>query len=215
MEPGACSPPHWFCVWVLDRGWQIAKLPPTGETGGTALALASSRRRRRCLPPPHTTRKSSPKQGSHCALLRQPRGRFAASPCCRHPAPGSPPLTWDGDPTRAVRSRSGATSCLDGPLGLLGTSAGCSPLNKLNRTGSAREMLPLLTCVQTCPIAGRGEQERIFQDEAPASSPNLHTYLLQPYKVCCHNTAQSRLSQNQQLSFSPATLALWRQLLLL
>lgn len=121
-----------------------------------------------------------------------------------------------GIPPGAVRSRSGATSSLAGPLGLLGTGVGRSPLNKLNRTGGAREMLSLFTCVQTCPIAGREEQERILQgEEAPASSPNLHTYLLQPYKARCHNRAQPRLSQTQQLSFSPTSLAIWGQLLLL
>lgn len=73
-----------------------------------------------------------------------------------------------GIPPGAVRSRSGATSSLAGPLGLLGTGVGRSPLNKLNRTGGAREMLSLFTCVQTCPIAGREEQERILQgEEAP------------------------------------------------
>jgi len=101
------------------------------------------------------------------------------SPC---PRVASADLGWGSHP--GVQSRSGAAICFGGPLALLGTGAGPSPLNKLNRPGSTGEMLPLLVGVQTCPVSGRGEQERILQDEAPASSPNLHTGLLQPYKVC-------------------------------
>lgn len=99
---------------------RLQNYPPTGETGGAASALTWPGRRIWCLPPPCTTRKSSPTQGSCSVLLHQPGGRFAANPCCRHPAPGSPLLISDGDPTRgrAEPQRGYELSCW--PFGFAG-----------------------------------------------------------------------------------------------
>lgn len=86
--------------------------------------------------------------------------------------------------------------------GCWGPALVTAPPNKLNRPSSPQDLLHLLTCAQTRPIVGRREQERILQDEAPASGPNLHTPLFSNPKK---HVAQSWLSQNQQLSFSSAT----------
>lgn len=104
----------------------LQNYPLTGETGGATLALASPGRRKRCRPLPRTTRKSSSKQGSRSVLLLQPRGRFAVSPRCRHPAPRVT-STSAGDPTQAVQSLGRAMSLSRWPFGFAGDQRWSQP----------------------------------------------------------------------------------------
>lgn len=88
-------------------------------------------------------------------------------------------------------------------LWVCGDCAGHSPLNQFNRISSTREMLPLLTCAQTCPTAGRAELEQTLQDAAPASSHNLHTDLLLPHKGSVAITQHSPGDHKPSSSISP------------
>lgn len=83
----------------------------------------------------------------------------------------------------------------------LGTGTSCNPPNwgPAPQGGAA----PAHLCAD---VPHFGERRTRANPPREASGPSPHTYFLQPYSsLCCHNTAQPRLSQTQQLSFSPAT----------